>query len=233
VSGAAAVLSTARRRLVVDSLGIWVIAIIVGGIFGFTARQGGLSLVEAIVFSSILFAGASQYAAVGLLVVNTPWPSIVLLVWLLNARHLLYSASVAPYTAKLSLKLRAGLAYLLTDEAFALTTAHIARLGRIDVRGAWYAGFTIFIPWNLSTIAGWLAGAALPDPATIGLDVVFASAMAGLAIGLVKDRAALVALVVGCGSAVATALFVDSSAAIMIGGLLGPLAGLALFRRRA
>ena len=91
MSGAAAVLSTARRRLVVDSLGIWVIAIIVGGIFGFTARQGGLSLVEAIAFSSILFAGASQYAAVGLLVVNTPWPSIVLLVWLLNARHLLYS----------------------------------------------------------------------------------------------------------------------------------------------
>jgi predicted branched-subunit amino acid permease len=233
VSEAATALSTARRRLVVDSLGIWVIAIIVGGIFGFTARQGGLSLVEAIAFSSILFAGAAQYAAVGLLVVNTPWPSIVLLVWLLNARHLLYSASVAPFTAKLSFKLRAGLAFLLTDEAFALTTAHIARLGRIDVRGAWYAGFTIFIPWNLATIAGWLAGAALPDPATIGLDVVFASAMAGLAVGLVKDRAALVALLVGCASAVAAALIIDPSAAIMIGGLLGPLAGLALFRSRA
>lgn len=233
MSGAAAALSTARRRLVVDSLGIWVIAIVVGGIFGFTARQGELSLVEAIAFSSILFAGASQFAAVGLLVVSTPWPSIVLLVWLLNARHLLYSASVAPYTTKLSLKLRAGLAYLLTDEAFALTTAHIARLGRIDVRGAWYAGLTIFIPWNLSTAAGWLAGAALPDPATFGLDVVFPAAMAGLAIGLVKDRAALIALVTGCGSAIAAALVLDPSAAIMIGGLLGPLAGLALFRRRA
>jgi ABC-type antimicrobial peptide transport system permease subunit len=57
--------------------------------------------------------------------------------------------------------------------------------------------------------------------------------MAGLAIGLVKDRAALVALLVGCGSAVAAALVIDPSAAIMIGGLLGPLAGLALFRRRA
>jgi len=143
MSGAAAVLSAARRRLVVDSLGIWAIAIIVGGIFGFTARQGGLSLIEAIAFSSILFAGAAQFAAVGLLVVNTPWPSIVLLVWLLNARHLLYSASVAPYTTKLSLKLRAGLAYLLTDEAFALTTAHIARLGRIDVKGAWYAAYDL------------------------------------------------------------------------------------------
>jgi len=233
VSGAAAVLQTARRRLAIDSIGIWVIAIVVGAIFGFTARQGGLSLVEAIAFSSILFAGASQFAAVGLLVVNTPWPSIVLLVWLLNARHLLYSASIAPYTSKLSLRLRAGLAYLLTDEAYALTTAHIARLERIDVPGAWYAGFTIFIPWNLSTIAGWLAGAALPDPATIGLNVVFPAAMAGLAVGLVRDRAALVALLVGCGSAVAAALVIDPSAAIMIGGLLGPLAGLVLFWRRA
>lgn len=231
MSGATATLSAARRRLVVDSLGIWVIAIIVGGIFGFTARQGGFSLIEAIAFSSILFAGASQYAAVGLLVVNTPWPPIVLLIWLLNARHLLYSASVAPYTAKLSLRLRAALAFLLTDEAFALTTAHIARLGQIDVRGAWYAGFTIFVPWNLSTIAGWIAGAALPDPATIGLDVVFAAAMGGLAISLVKDRAALIALVVGCVSAVVAALAIDSSAAIMIGGLLGPLAGLAFARR--
>ena len=233
MSGAAAVLQTARRRLALDSIGIWVIAIVVGAIFGFTARQGGLSLVEAIAFSSILFAGASQFAAVGLLVVNTPWPSIVLLVWLLNARHLLYSASIAPYTTKLSLRLRAGLAYLLTDEAYALTTAHIARLGRIDVPAAWYAGFTIFIPWNLSTIAGWLAGAALPDPATIGLNVVFPAAMAGLAVGLVRDRAALVALLVGCGSAVAAALVIDPSAAIMIGGLLGPLAGLVLFWRRA
>ena len=233
MSGAAAVLQTARRRLAIDSIGIWVIAIVVGAIFGFTARQGGLSLVEAIAFSSILFAGASQFAAVGLLVVNTPWPSIVLLVWLLNARHLLYSASIAPYTTKLSLRLRAGLAYLLTDEAYALTTAHIARLGRIDVPAAWYAGFTIFIPWNLSTIAGWLAGAALPDLATIGLDVVFPAAMAGLAVGLVRDRAALVALLVGCGGAVAAALVIDPSAAIMIGGLLGPLAGLVLFWRRA
>lgn len=232
MSGDDDALRASRRRLVVDSIGIWVIAIVIGGIFGFTARQGGLSLVESIAFSSILFAGASQFAAVGLLVVGTPWPSIVLLVWLLNARHLLYSASIAPYAARLSFRLRAALAFLLTDEAFALTTAHVARLGRIDVPAAWYAGLTIFVPWNLSTIGGWLAGAALPSPASIGLDVVFAASMAGLAIGLVKDRAALVALVVGCGSAVLAARVIDSSAAIMIGGLLGPLAGLALYRRR-
>ncbi len=55
MSGTAATLSAARRRLVVDSLGIWVIAIIVGGIFGFTARQGGLSLIEAILTAVLVY----------------------------------------------------------------------------------------------------------------------------------------------------------------------------------
>ena len=218
-------LSVARRRLALDSIGIWVLAIVIGTIFGFTAREAGLSLVEAAAFSSILFAGASQFAALGLLAVAAPWSSIVLLVWLLNARHFLYAASISPHTAHLPRRIRAGLAYLLTDEAFALTSAHIARLGRFDLAGGWYAGLSIFLPWNLATIAGWIAGAALPEPSTIGLDVVFPASMAGLAVGLVRDRAALVALVIGGGTAVVAAIAIDPSAAAMIGGLIGPLVG--------
>ena len=68
-------LSVARRRLALDSIGIWVLAIVIGTIFGFTAREAGLSLVEAAAFSSILFAGASQFAALGLLAVAAPWSS--------------------------------------------------------------------------------------------------------------------------------------------------------------
>jgi predicted branched-subunit amino acid permease len=232
MSGAVAnELRAARRRLAIDSIGIWVLAIVIGTIFGFTAREGGLSLVETAAFSAILFAGASQFAAVGLLAVAAPWASIVLLVWLLNARHFLYAASIAPHAAALPRRVRAGLAFLLTDEAFALTSAHVARLGRIDLPGAWYAGFAIFVPWNLATLAGWLAGAALPDPATIGLDVVFPASMAGLAVGLVRDRAALAALAAGSVAAVGAALLINASAAVMIGGLLGPLLGLVVANR--
>ena len=122
-------LGVARRRLVVDSLGIWASIIVVGTIFGFTARQANLSLLETSALSAILFAGASQFAVVGLLASGVAWPSIALLVWLLNARHLLYSASIAPHTARLTRRLRAVIALLLTDEAFALTSAHLERLG--------------------------------------------------------------------------------------------------------
>jgi predicted branched-subunit amino acid permease len=86
--GVANELRAARRRLASDSIGIWVLAIVIGTIFGFTAREGGLSLIETAAFSAILFAGASQFAAVGLLAVAAPWASIVLLVWLLNARRI-------------------------------------------------------------------------------------------------------------------------------------------------
>ena len=224
-------LRIARRRLAIDSIGIWVLAIVIGTIFGFTAREGGLSLVETAAFSAVLFAGAAQFAAVGLLAVAAPWGSIVLLVWLLNARHFLYAASIAPYAAALPRRIRAGLAFLLTDEAFALTSAHVARLGRIDLLGAWYAGLSIFVPWNLATLAGWLAGAALPEPRTIGLDVMFPASMAGLAVGLVRDRAALIALITGGAAAVAAAILINPSAAAMIGGLVGPLVGIALTQR--
>mgnify|MGYP003333689092 FL=1 len=167
-----------------------------------------------------------QFAVVGLLAGGASWAVVVVMVWLLNARHMLYAASIAPHTARLPRSVRARIAFLLTDEAFALTSAHIARLGRIDLPGAWYAGLSVFVPWNLATLAGWIAGAALPDPATIGLDVVFPATMAGIALSLVRDGAAARALAFGSITAIAGALLIDPRAAVLIGGLLGPLAGM-------
>ena len=68
-------LVAARRRLALDAVGIWALAVVIGTIFGFTARQAGISLVETAAFSAILFAGASQFATVGLLVQGVPWRS--------------------------------------------------------------------------------------------------------------------------------------------------------------
>ena len=95
----------------------------------------------------------------------------------------------------------------------------LERLGKIDVRGAIYAGLSVFVPWNVATIAGWTAGSALPDPATIGLDVVFPATMAGIAVALVRDRAALVALLAGAAIVVVVAATVSPGVALLAGGL--------------
>ena len=68
-----------------------------GVVYGLAARGAGYSIVDAMAMSLIVFAGASQFAAVGFVAQGMPWIAIVGLTFLLNARHVLYSAALAPW----------------------------------------------------------------------------------------------------------------------------------------
>jgi 4-azaleucine resistance transporter AzlC len=222
-------LAASRRRLVLDGLGIVASSAGFGLVYGLTARNTGFSLVEAVAMSVLVFAGASQFAAVGYVASGLPWPGIVLLTAFLNARHLLYSAALAPFLGRRPAAERAVAAHVLTDEAFALSIAHFRRLGRADMRGYWIAAIgTTFIPWNAATIAGAALGGAIPDPARFGLDVVFPAAMAGLAIGLVTGRRDAAAAVAGAILAIAVSVASDPAAGVVAGGLFGPLVAMVL-----
>ncbi len=177
--------------------------------------------------STIAFAGAAQFAAVGYVVGGLPWPGIVLLTGLLNARHLLYSASLAPWLRDVPRRRRVVMAHLLTDEAYALTIAHFRRLGWADTRGYWIAAILVtFIPWNLATLAGVLLGGQIPDPSRFGIDIIFPAAMVGLAVGLITGRREIVAALAGAAIAVLVALGTSASIGIIAGGILGPLVGM-------
>jgi predicted branched-subunit amino acid permease len=179
--------------------------------------------------STLVFAGAAQFAAVGYVASGLAWPGVILLTALLNARHLLYSAVLAPRFRAIPAPRRALMAYLLTDEAFALSISHFMRLGRTDERGYWIAAIgSTFIPWNVATLAGVTLGGEIPDPARFGLDVVFPAAMIGLAVGLVTGRREIVAALGGAMLAVASSLLAGPGIGIIVGGLGGPLLGMAL-----
>jgi len=223
-------LATARRRLLVDGSGITLVAAAFGMVFGLAARDAGLSLPEAVAMSVFVFAGASQFAAVGLIAQGVPWPAIVLLTALLNARHLLYSAALLPWLRPLPATKRAAMAYGLTDEAFALSLHHFSRLGRVDVRGYWIAAGLVWVPWNAATIAGVVGGQVIPEPSRFGIDIIFPAAMAGLAALLIRVRRDLVAAVAACVVGVGLALAVDPAVGIVAGGLIGPLVAMALVR---
>ena len=221
-------LRASRRQLVVDSLGILGSVAGFGLVYGLTARVAGFSPLEVMAMGLLVFAGAAQFAAVGYVLAGVPWAGVVLLTAFINARHLLYSAALAPYLAGRSLPLRALLAHFLTDEAFALGLSHVRRLGRGDLWGYWWGAIiATFIPWNLATLAGVVLGGQIPEPGRLGLDVVFPAAMAGLVVGLVSGRRELVATVVGAIAAVGVSLAWDPAAGIIAGGLLGPLVGMA------
>jgi 4-azaleucine resistance transporter AzlC len=219
--------STSRRRLITEAAGIVVSAVGFGFVYGLAARDAGFSPVEALAMSTLAFGGAAQFAAVGYVAGGLAWPGVVLLTALLNARHLLYSAALAPWLRDRAFVERAVAAHLLTDEAFALSMAHFRRIGRADMWGYWVAGIGVtFIPWNLATLAGVLVGGSIPEPERFGIDVIFPAAMIGLAVGLISGRREVVAAITGAGVAVVVALIAGASVGIIAGGLVGPAVGL-------
>ncbi len=177
--------------------------------------------------SLIAFGGAAQFAAVGYVAAGVAWPVIGLLTFLLNARHVLYSAALAPWFRGRSFAERALAAHVLTDESFALSIAHFRRLGRFDPIGYWYPAIVATaIPWNLATIAGVTLGAAIVDPRAIGIDVIFPAAMGGLAVGLISGRRELAAAIAGALIAIAASLAVSPTVGVIAGGIVGPFVGL-------
>ena len=222
-------LAASRRRLLQDSLGIMVSAGGFGLVYGLSARAAGFSPLEAGAMSLFVFAGASQFVAVGYVLGGFSWVAIVLLTAFLNARHFLYGAALAPFLGKVPRVQRAVMAHVLTDEAFALAIAHFRRIGRADVRGYWLGAIlSTFIPWNLATLVGVTIGGSIPDPTQFGLDVIFPAAMGGLAVGLITGRRELVAAVAGAIIGVGVGLAWEPAAGIISGGVIGPLVGMAV-----
>jgi len=215
-----------RRRLATEAAGTAIAAAAFGVVYGLAARGAGFSPVEASAMSVIVFAGASQFAAVGFVAQGLPWPAIVLLTFLINARHVLYAAALAPWVHRRRRLDRAAMAHVLTDESFALSLAHFKRIGHSDATGYWLGAAAIFIPWQTATLIGYFGGEAIPSPRALGLDVVFAATMACLAVAVVTGRRELVAAIAGAAIAVAVALATSTAVGIVVGGIVGPLMAL-------
>ena len=136
-----------------------------GMAYGAYAVKTGLSPGLAQAMSAIVFGGASQFVGVRLIGNGVPGAIIVVTTLLVNGRHMLYSASLAPYTDHLARRWRWLLAYLLTDEAYATAISHYRRGGR-SVHAHWFffgTGLALWTTWQATTAVGVFVGAAVPD----------------------------------------------------------------------
>ncbi len=168
-----------------------------GMIYGVLALQAGLGPAPAQAMSSILFAGSSQFIAAQLFGSGAPAVVIVLTAVVVNLRHALYSASLAPYIQHLSAPWKAILAYLLTDEAYAAVITRYNDQG-VQPLTHWFflgAGLGLWSCWQLSTALGIFLGAQIP--AAWALDFTLALTFIALVVPALKDRPALVAAVTG------------------------------------
>lgn len=216
-----------------------------GMIYGVLALEAGLPPLQAQLMSSIVFAGSSQFILTQLLEVGVPALVMILTVFVVNLRHALYSASVAPYIQFLPTRWKLLLAYLLTDEAYAITILHYEQQpltgdqasGRSTAQPSghanpqpgfhhWYflgAGLALWTTWQLSTAAGIFLGAIVP--ASWELDFTLALTFIALVIPNLKDRPTIAAALTA-GAVVLLAFGLPYKLGLIVAALAGVLVGL-------
>ncbi|MFU2488023.1 AzlC family ABC transporter permease [Thauera sp. WH-1] len=214
-----------------------------GMIYGIAALAAGVPAWIAQLASAVVFAGAAQLVIVQMLAAGAGFMPIALTSGLLNLRHVLYSASMAAYVRHLPRRWRLLLAYVLTDEAYAVAVLRYQRRHEAEAGSApptdsgateaaeapdhrhWYflgAGFTLWAGWQLSTAAGLLFGATIP--AEWELDFAVPLTFIALLTLLLREHAGqAAALVAAVGALVFAALpyKLGLVAAIVLGLLAG------------
>lgn len=200
--------------------------------YAVTARGAGLSVWETQLMSLTVFAGASQFAAAGLFAGGASALSIVGTTFLLNARHLLYGLSLSR-SLPLNRAQRLLGAQFLTDEAYGVALVNGPREpGGLNFGYLLGAELSLYAIWNASTLAGALAGAALPEPQALGVGVIFPLAFLMLLVPLLVGRVPLiVALASGLG-AWGLSQLVPGGVVILLAGVGGALLGAALVSRQ-
>ena len=199
-------------------------------IFGVLMHAGGFSLLVAQAMSVLVFAG-SQLVAAQMLVGGAPAALIVATGATMNARHLLYSASIAPYLRERSLPWRLLLAYLLTDETYLLSMRRYQQSDQSQHR-QWFllgAGLSVWTACQSSTALGSLLGAQVP--AAWHLEFTATLTFLALLISSLRNRASRgAALAAGVCAVLAVGL--PFKLGLLAATSLGIAVGLALETRR-
>ncbi|MBO0780921.1 MAG: AzlC family ABC transporter permease [Ktedonobacteraceae bacterium] len=195
-----------------------------GLIYGVSAHSAGLSASLSQAMSSIVFAGSAQFLTVQLLGAGVPAGIILLTAAVVNLRHALYSASVAPFLKRLHTGWKLLLAYLLTDEAYAVAITHYQQPGA-NTNRHWYflgAGLGLWMTWQASTAAGILLGAQVP--ASWSLDFALPLTFIALVVPVLKQKAeGIAAATAGLCALLAASL--PLNAGLLVATLSGILVG--------
>lgn len=196
-----------------------------GMLYGVLALQAGLSVMTSQGMSSVVFAGSSQFMILQLLIAGAPAVVIVLTAFVVNLRHALYSASIAPYLKHLSTWWKILLGYLLVDEAYSIG---IARFMQDDdsPHKKWFqfgSGLSLWICWQTSTAMGIFFGQRVSSDWS--LDFALPLTFIALVVPMIKDRAGVAAALTG-GVVSVLAFGLPYKLGIIVAALCGIAAGL-------
>ena len=210
---------------------LWLGAAPFGAIYAVSALAAGLDWAQTLAMSLFVFAGASQFTAVGLFASGAAPFAIVLTTLIINARHALLAASLAPFVRGARPSVKALLAYHLTDESYAIGMRQwLAGNGSLAYQFG--ANLSMFVVWQASTSAGILLGNLIPDPAAYGLDLIFPLTFIGLLVPLLRERVSITVALLAAVLAVGGALVLPGSWYLLLAGIVASGIGALLSRKK-
>lgn len=206
----------------------------IGFAFGVLASTAGLSVGGAAALSVFVYAGSSQFIVVGLIEGGAGLWTLALTVFLVNLRHLLMSASLAPYLGRLKRRQQAYFCFELTDESFAVHSAYFQNGGEPEAAQLFAVNTSAHLAWVASSLAGaWLGSRLAFDTRIFGLDYALAAMFIALLVGQLDSlrRVSIALLAAG----LSTAFYLGGSGHwyIILATLVAATAGAITEKRRA
>ena len=223
-----------RRGILVNAVSVGLATAAYGVSFGAISVTGGLTVLQTQVLSVFMFTGGSQFALVGVLIAGGGGASAVATSVLLGVRNAFYGLTMAPVLRVTGVR-RMVAAQLTIDESTAMAVSRSVEHddGRASRLAFWSTGLSVFVCWNLATLAGALGAGALGDPRVWGLDAAIPAGFIALVWPRLRDRRSWT---IGlCAAAVALALtpFLRPGIPVLVTAVVAVVAGVLAVRRKA
>lgn len=211
---------TIRRDDLKDALALTIAVGVVGASFGALSSAAGVPWQMTVGLSLLVFAGAAQFLVVAIIAAGGSVFAAVGAALLINLRHVPFGLAIAPILGELRGPARYLAAHIMVDEAVAFS---LVRGGGERSRSAyWMCGVLLWSFWQIGTVAGLLAGAAVPDTDAVGIDAAFPAALLALLLPTLR-KADVRRVGLGAGAiALATTPFLPAGLPVLLG--LGGLA---------
>ncbi|MDQ0176660.1 AzlC family ABC transporter permease [Bacillus chungangensis] len=172
----------------------------IGFAAGVVQNTAGLSILEIAMMSLFLYAGSAQFIAAGMFASGAPVLSIILTIFIVNLRHFLLSAALAPHFRRFPTWQNMINGFLLTDETFGVASNHLAS-GK-QATYSWLLGLnvTAYLNWLVANLAGAYFGNWITNPEAFGLDFALPAMFVGLLVlqMAVRSKLAINLFVAGC-----------------------------------
>ncbi len=211
-----------------DTFPLVVGAIPFGVIFGALAVTSGISPAGALGMSLLVFAGSAQFIAASLVAQGAGLAIIIFTTLIVNLRHALYSATLAPRLKGLSQKWLLPLGFWLTDETFVVVARRYNQTDDSPYKHWYHLGSSVimYLNWNLCTLLGVIAGQTVSELRQWGLDFALYVTFIGMLVSMIKDRALLLAaLAAGVSAVLLQGL--PNQLWIIVSAIIGIIAGIA------